>query len=59
MSNQPSQHKKGAIDKAVFWPATILTLAMAVFFLMNQHQVRLSWVSCMRSPRESSAGSSY
>ncbi|AQW58729.1 BCCT family transporter [Vibrio owensii] len=35
MSNQPSQHKKGAIDKAVFWPATILTLAMAVFFLMN------------------------
>ncbi|MGR5131325.1 BCCT family transporter [Vibrio alfacsensis] len=35
MRDQSLQQKKGAIDKAVFWPATILTLAMAIFFLMN------------------------
>ncbi|MCG9625490.1 BCCT family transporter [Vibrio mediterranei] len=35
MSTPEYKTKSGTIDKAVFWPATILTLIMAIFFLLN------------------------
>ena len=34
MNSSPLSKKKGAIDKAVFWPATILTLLMTIVFLI-------------------------
>lgn len=35
MSNTKTHRKKSNIDMAVFWPATIITLAMTVFFIYD------------------------
>ena len=34
MNSEPVVPKKGTIDKAVFWPATVLTLLMTIVFLI-------------------------